>query len=90
VGPCIRPGCYAFGPTELDEIAARLGPAVRATTTAGEPALDLPAAVTAALLRAGLHPTNVADVGTCTACSPQHFSWRARKEHQRQAAVIWR
>ena len=88
IGPCIRPGCYEFGPAELDEVAARLGESVRATTTGGRPALDLPRAVRGALVRAGVD--DVDDAGTCTACSAQHFSWRARKEQQRQAAVIWR
>ena len=90
VGPCVRAGCYAFGPAELDDVAARLGDGVRATTTDGQPALDLPAAVRTALRRAGIEPGDVGDVGTCTACSTQHFSWRARKEQQRQAAVVWR
>jgi len=90
IGPCIRPGCYAFGPDRLDEVAGRLGDGVRATTTAGEPALDLPAAVREALAIAGVDPGAVADVGTCTACSPDHWSWRAGHERERQAAVIWR
>ena len=90
IGPCIRPGCYAFGSGQLDEVAARLGDGVRATTTAGEPALDIPAAVRIALARAGVDPGAVADVGTCTACSSRHYSWRARGEQERQAAVIWR
>jgi polyphenol oxidase len=90
VGPCIRPPCYEFGPEQLDEVAARLGDGVRTTTAAGAPALDLPGAVRAALAKAGVEGDHVHDVGTCTACSPGHFSWRARKEHQRQAAVVWR
>ena len=90
IGPCIHPGCYAFGASELDRVAARLGDGVRATTPGGESALDLPAAARAALARAGLGPAEVTDVGVCTACSPRHFSWRARREQQRQAAVVWR
>ena len=88
VGPRIGPECYEFGAAELDEVAARLGDTVRATTAQGTPALDLPAAVRAALVRAGVE--HVTEVGTCTACSPDHFSWRADKEQQRQAAVVWR
>ncbi len=88
IGPCIHAGCYAFGADDLDVIAARLGDRVRATTTADRPALDLPAAVRAALTRAGV--VEVADVDVCTACSSEHFSWRARKEQQRQATVVWR
>ncbi len=88
IGPCIHAECYEFGPAELDGVAARLGDAVRATTAGGAPALDLPAAVRVALERAGVE--TVGDVGVCTACSPTHFSWRARKETQRQATVVWR
>jgi YfiH family protein len=87
IGPCIRPGCYEFGPTELDEVARHLGDTVRSTTRDGRPALDLPTAVHVALARAGVD--DVDEAGTCTACSPQYFSWRAGKEQQRQAAVIW-
>ncbi len=90
IGPCIHAGCYAFGADDLDTVAARLGDGVRATTAAGEPALDVPAAVRAALTSAGVDPTNIADVDVCTACSRHHFSWRARAEQQRQAAVMWR
>jgi polyphenol oxidase len=88
IGPCIRPGCCEFSPADLDAVAAELGDTVRATTTDGRPALDLPEAVRIALAR--VEVDDVTDVGTCTACSPRHFSWRAGKEQQRQAAVIWR
>ena len=88
VGPCIHAECYEFGPSELDEVAARLGDTVRATTAAGAPALDLPAAVRAALAQAGVE--HVDDAGVCTACSPSHYSWRARKQTERQATVVWR
>jgi copper oxidase (laccase) domain-containing protein len=90
VGPCIRPGCYAFGERELALLADRLGDGVRAETSVGKPALDLPAAVREALGRAGVAPDRVTDVGACTACSPAYFSWRADKDLARQAAVIWR
>ena len=90
IGPCIHAGCYAFGPDVLDAVAARLGDTVRGTTTDGHPALDIPAGVRAALVGAGVDPAAVRDVGTCTACSRRHFSWRARVELQRQATVIWR
>lgn len=88
VGPCIHAECYEFGATELDAVTARLGDTVRATTAAGTPALDLPAAIRIGLERAGVE--TVVDTGVCTACSPDHFSWRARAEKQRQATVVWR
>jgi YfiH family protein len=88
LGPCIHPECYPFGVADLDRVAARLGPGVRASTRDGRPALDLPAAVLASLDRAGAEL--VADAGVCTACSPDHWSWRAGRATERQATVVWR
>ena len=85
LGPCIRPECYEFGADDLARVARRLGDGVRAETASGAPALDVPAAVRAALSQVG-----VDDVGVCTACSPVHFSHRARGEVGRQALVVWR
>jgi YfiH family protein len=87
LGPCIHPECYEFGAAELDRLTSVLGEGVRGTTTAGRPALDLPAAVAAALERAGADLVYVDPV--CTACSPAHFSHRARGELERQAVVVW-
>jgi hypothetical protein len=64
----------------------RFGPEVRATTAWGTPALDLPAAVAAAVAEHGL---TLDDRGTCTACSPSHWSYRARADVGRQALVAW-
>ena len=88
LGPCIHAECYEFGEADLDTVAARLGNGVRARTANGQPALDLPAAVAAALTEAGV--PDLDDVGVCTACSGDYFSWRARKELARQAMVVWR
>ena len=94
LGPCIRSECYEFGAPDLERVTAALDGSVRATTSWGSPALDLPAAVTVALDRAGaalLH-----DEAVCTACaadrdfSHRYFSHRARREEQRQAMVVWR
>ncbi|MDQ6728708.1 MAG: polyphenol oxidase family protein [Actinomycetota bacterium] len=89
LGPCIHPGCYDFAAADLDTVAARLGEQVRGTTAAGRPALDLPAAVRVALSNAGIDGADVHDVGICTACSADHFSWRAGRDQQRQATVVW-
>jgi YfiH family protein len=86
LGPCIRPCCYEFGPADLDRLAARFGPGVRGRTTAGRPSLDLPAAVAAALDRAGV--AVVHDHGGCTSCTEGWFSHRARQETARQATVV--
>jgi hypothetical protein len=87
LGPCIHAECYEFSPRDLDPVAARLGPAVRANTATGRPALDLPEAVRASLRAADVDL--VADDDVCTACSPAHFSYRARGERQRMALVVW-
>ena len=88
LGSCIRPECYEFGVEDLARVARRLGDGVRTTTTSGAPALDVPAAVRAALSQVGVD--DVHDVGVCTACSQVHFSHRARHELGRQALVVWR
>jgi len=88
LGPCIHRECYEFSSRDLDEVAARLGPSVRATTATGRPALDLPEAVRASLREADVDLVVGEDV--CTACSPEHFSYRARGERQRMALVVWR
>ena len=89
LGPCIRPECYEFGEAELERVVGALGPSVRGATASGAPALDLPAAVRAALASAGAEL--VADEGVCTACAAdRYYSHRARFEPERQAMVVWR
>jgi hypothetical protein len=87
LGPCIHAGCYEFSPADLNMVVDRLGPNVASVTTAGRPALDLPAAVRTSLGALGVEL--VADDETCTACSPAHFSHRARRDAGRQAALVW-
>lgn len=87
LGPCVHPSCYTFSPDDVDAVARALGPTVRGRTVAGEPALDLPAAVAAALARSGA--VLVGHVDRCTACSGRDFSHRARRDRGRQALVVW-
>ena len=88
LGPSIHSECYEFSPGDLDRAADRFGPTVRGMTATGRPALDLPAMVRVSLGAAGVEL--VADEDLCTACSPTHFSYRARGERQRMALVVWR
>ena len=88
LGPCIHPECYAFSAADLDTVVQRLGDGVRGTTSDGKPALDVPAAVWAALAAADVELVHDADA--CTACSSDYFSHRARGEKERQAMVVWR
>jgi copper oxidase (laccase) domain-containing protein len=87
LGPVIRPRCYEFDGPGLEQLAGRYGDAVRSRTAWGTPALDLAAGIAAACSGIGveLHdPT-----GTCTACSPAHWSHRARGDVGRQVLVAW-
>ena len=87
LGPCIHAECYQFGEVELNDLVNRFGPDVRARDRNGAAAFDLPAAVRIGLARADAEL--VWDAGICTACSTDHWSWRARREAQRQAMVVW-
>ncbi|MGI9644822.1 MAG: polyphenol oxidase family protein [Ilumatobacteraceae bacterium] len=88
LGPVIHPCCYSFGAVELALVADRLGCApeeIAGTTTGGEAALDMPAAVAAALAR---HEVELDVVGPCTACDERWYSHR-RGDTERQALVTW-
>jgi purine-nucleoside/S-methyl-5'-thioadenosine phosphorylase / adenosine deaminase len=88
VGPCISPAYYEFGADELDRVTRRLGPAVRARTETGAPALDLRSGVHAALAAAGV--VDRADVDVCTFASADHFSHRRDGVTGRQALIVAR
>jgi copper oxidase (laccase) domain-containing protein len=87
LGPCIRVGCYEFDGPEREHLADRFGEGVLGTTTWGTPAVDLPAAVHAALGHAGVD--DVHDTAGCTACDRRWYSHRARQEVERFATTAW-
>lgn len=88
LGPCVHPGCYAFGAADLAAVEAAVAAPVAGTTSAGGPALDVPAAVTASLASVAVDLDTSAS--TCTACAAdRHWSHRARGEAGRQAALAW-
>ena len=86
VGPCINPGAYEFSEHDLTTAVGRLGSAVRSETAWGTPALDVPAAVTAACERAGWPAPSIAPA--CTS-DERWFSHRTRMDPGRQATVAW-
>jgi polyphenol oxidase len=89
IGPCIRAECYRFGAADLGLLVERFGPGVASTASGGGPALDLPAAVRAALADAGAHVAH--EEPACTACAAAScFSHRARRDVGRQAVLVWR
>jgi copper oxidase (laccase) domain-containing protein len=87
LGPCIHAGCYEFSEEDLAQVAAVLGDRVRGTSEAGRTALDVPAAVSAALEAGGAR--EIAGREACTACAGGFFSHRARRDSGRQALVVW-
>ena len=77
IGPGAGACCYEVG----DELRDRFG-------TTG-PTLDLKAIARERLLAAGV--VEVQDVGVCTICSPDHFSFRRdADEAGRQGGIAWR
>jgi polyphenol oxidase len=88
VGPCISAPRYEFGADELERVARRVGPHVRARTPDGAPALDLRAGVRTALDDAGVGERT--DVDVCTFVSDAHFSHRRDGVTGRQALVVTR
>jgi len=89
LGPCISAGAYEFGTDDLAELEELLGPEVRSTTGHGAPALDLPAAVAAAVAAAGVTGPQVSGPPPCTATGARWWSHRARGDLARQVAAIW-
>jgi copper oxidase (laccase) domain-containing protein len=88
LGPCIHPCCYQFGERELQLVAdgVQLAPEfIAGTTSHGALALDVPAAVVAALARHGIE---LDVIGPCTGCDGSWFSHR-RGDVERHAVVAW-
>jgi len=86
LGPCVHPARYEFGRDDLDRIVAVFGPEVEARTDTGRPALDVPAAVRAALARVDV--TLDHDVDICTSGSADYFSHRRDGTTGRQGLVV--
>jgi YfiH family protein len=87
LGPCIHTECYEFSAEDLEGLAGRYGPAVRGESSRGRAALDVPAAVHAALAKAGV--SHVEQVPVCTSCDTRFYSHRARQDTGRQALLVW-
>jgi hypothetical protein len=87
VGPHIGACCYAFGDRDLDDMADRLGPAVRGRTRDSRPSLDLAAGVEHVLET--LDTAMAVVDGTCTSCDERYWSYRGTGTTRRQAMVAW-
>ena len=89
VGPLIRPECYEFGSDDLVRVASGVHASpddIRATSAAGTPALDVPAALAAAFAHHGVSID--ADV-PCTGCDDRWYSHRVRGDRGRHAMIGW-
>lgn len=84
IGPAICGACYEV-PAALRAEVADVVPATWGTTSAGTPALDLPAGVAALLATAGV--TRVERLATCTLTDEDYFSHRRA---QRDGSVTGR
>jgi polyphenol oxidase len=85
IGPGICGACYEVPEEMRDEVAAVL-PGSAATTRAGTPALDLPAAAERLLAALGLG--DVRATGICTAEDERFYSYRRDRETGRFAGVV--
>ena len=89
IGPCIHAECYEFGHDDLARVVAVVGDGAAGVTRDGATAMDLPAAVAAALQLANVEVSE--RIEECTACRSQdYFSHRARAERERHVMVLWR
>jgi hypothetical protein len=88
LGPCIHPCCYEFSEPDLARLVTAFGVAVAGRTDGGRPALDLPAAASVVMARAGV--VQVGGLDRCTGCGGGLFSHRVRRETSRQGLVVWR
>ena len=87
LGPAICGGCYEV-PPEVQAQTAERTPEAASTTRRGTTGVDMVAAVTAQLRRAGV--TGVTADGRCTLESPELFSHRGGAPTGRFASFLWR
>ncbi len=100
IGPCIRSCCYLVDGNRAErfmkeyareeaglEMVKGLSGVV--TKRKGAYYLDLPAANRVNLVRAGVPERNIVDVGVCTCCNKDYFSFRRDRETGRQAALLY-
>ncbi|MEU0489673.1 peptidoglycan editing factor PgeF [Nocardiopsis sp. NPDC006139] len=86
LGPSICGKCYEV-PAGLRDETARDTPEAASTTRRGTPGVDMVAAVTAQLRRAGV--TDIRADGRCTLETPELFSHRGGAPTGRFASFVW-
>lgn len=86
LGPCIHVDCYEFDEEAMRPMVSLWGEAVRGETSWGTPALNLPEAVRAACKASEIELVH--DVDICTGCDTDYFSYRMRKDGDRQVMLV--
>ncbi|EMY36186.1 hypothetical protein D477_000410 [Arthrobacter crystallopoietes BAB-32] len=86
IGPSICGRCYEV-PEAMMEEAGAIMPELKARTSWGTPALDLPAGAEGQLASLGVRATRVAG---CTLEEPELFSYRGDKGTGRFAGLVWK
>lgn len=90
LGPTIGACCYEFGDDDLVAVANGThaqAESIRARTSSGQPALDVVAAVRAAL---AVHDLAVSVRAGCTGCTFDGYSHRVRRDPERHVVAAWR
>lgn len=93
LAPAIGPCCYEVGEEVVASFREGFGAGAGAWFLPGRgggPRLDLPAAVRAGLIDAGLPPGAVAPAGPCTLCAGGWFSHRGGDAGRQMVAVVLR
>src|SRR5699024_5374511 len=86
IGPSIGPRRYEVPAAMRDEVAA-VEPVTASVTRTGSPGLDIAAGVAEQLVREGVTIGHWSD--TCTAESPDLFSYRRDGTTGRFAGIVW-
>lgn len=81
IGPCLHACSFPIGP----EVAAEFDAAHLRPHPSGQPSLDLPGAIRAGLVRAGMAPERIHAAPDCTACDPERWF-----SHRRDRGVTGR
>ena len=81
IGPCLHACCFPIGP----EVAAEFDPSHLRPHPSGQPSLDLPEAITAGFVAAGMARERIATSPECTACHPERWF-----SHRRDGGVTGR
>jgi len=76
IGPCLMPCCFPIGP----DVAALFDARFLRSHPSGQPSLDLPAAIAAAMVESGIPAGSIHQAGECTSCGADRY-YSHRRDH---------